>query len=328
MRRREFITLLGASAAAWPLAARAQQTGAIRRIGVWVGVGEHDPEAQPRVAAFQQGLRELGWIEDRNIRIDFHWDTSDVSRRDITAKELIDLAPDVLLAESTPAVSALQRATHTIPIVFLYASNPVGSGFIASLAHPGGNITGFTIFEPSMGGKWLEVLKEIAPLTSRVAAIFNPQTHTGMYFPTLETFASSLGLELIVAPVQNISEIEQAIVDVAREANGGVLVLPDVFTVVHRAPVIALTARHRVPAVYAYRFFVTGGGLVSYGSDILDGYRRAATYVDRILKGERASDLPVQAPTKYQLVINLKTAKALGLTVPPTLLVAADEVIE
>ena len=325
MKRREFIAALG-GAAAWPMVVSAQPAEC--RIGVWVGVRQNDSEAQPRVTAFQQGLRELGWIEGQNTRIDFRWGASDSNRLEAAAKELIGLAPDLLLAESTPAVSALQKETHTIPIVFLFASNPIGSGFVKSLAHPGGNITGFTNFEPSMGGKWLEVLKGIAPRTSRVAVVFNPRTHTGQFSQTLEIVAPSLGLELFAAPVQDVAEIEHAILAIAREANGGLLVLPDIFTVVHRELIVALTARHHVPAVYAYSFFVAGGGLISYGADIVDVYRRAATYVDRILKGGKASDLPVQAPTKFQLVINLKTAKALGLIVPPTLLAQADEVFE
>ena len=328
IRRREFIFTLGGAAAAWPLAARAQQPEQMRRIGVLFGFAEHDPELLPRVTAFRQALERHGWTQDRNVRIDYRWGASDNNRLRNEARELIGLGPDVIVAESTPAVSALQQVTRDTPIVFLIASNPIGSGFVSNLARPGGNITGFTNFMPSMGGKWLEVLKDIAPHISRVAAIFNPQTHTGQFSKTLAEVAPLLKVELTEVHVHNPGEIEGEINSFARVPRSGLLVLPDTFTVVHRELIVDLAARNSLPAVYAYRLFAAGGGLVSYGIDIVGLYRASAEYVDRILRGERAADLPVQAPTKFELVINLKTAKALGLEVPPMLLARADEVIE
>ncbi len=328
IRRREFIFTLGGAAAAWPLAARAQQPEQMRRIGVLFGFAEHDPESLPRVTAFRQALERHGWTQDRNVRIDYRWGASDNNRLRNEARELIGLGPDVIVAESTPAVSALQQVTRDTPIVFLIASNPIGSGFVSNLARPGGNITGFTNFMPSMGGKWLEVLKDIAPHISRVAAIFNPQTHTGQFSKKLAEVAPLLKVELTEVHVHNPGEIEGEINSFARVPRSGLLVLPDTFTVVHRELIIDLAARNSLPAVYAYRLFAAGGGLVSYGIDIVGLYRASAEYVDRILRGERAADLPVQAPTKFELVINLKTAKALGLEVPPMLLARADEVIE
>jgi putative tryptophan/tyrosine transport system substrate-binding protein len=328
MNRRGFITLLG-GAAGWPLVARAQQSRRMRRIGVLIGgLAEGDPEGPPRVAAFRQTLEQLGWSEGCNVRIVYRWGAGVTSQMQASAKELIGDAPDVVVTESTPALAAMRQETGIIPIVFLFAGDPVASGVVASVAHPGGNITGFTGFDPPMVGKWMELIKEIAPRIVRVAAIFNPDTHTGAYWHTLQTVAPPLALEVTRAPVHDAAEIERAIDALAHEQNGGLLVLPDTFTIVHRRPIVALTAQHRVPAVYPYRFFVTGGGLVSYGIDIVDLYRRGAAYVDRILKGEKPADLPVQAPTKFELVINFKTAKALGLEVPPALLARADEVIE
>jgi putative tryptophan/tyrosine transport system substrate-binding protein len=329
MKRRYFITLLSGAAVLWPLVARAQQSGHMRRIGVLIGgLAEGDPEGPPRVVAFQQALEQLGWSEGRNVRIVYRWGAGDTNQMRASAKELIGVAPDVVVTESKPALAAMRQETGTTPIVFLFAGDPVASGLVASIAHPGGNITGFTGFEPQMVGKWMELIKEIAPRIVRVAAIFNPDTHIGAYWLTLETVAPALALEVTAAPVRDVAEIERAIDALAHEQNGGLLVLPDIFTIVHRKSIVTSTAQHRVPAVYPYRFFVTGGGLVSYGIDIVDLYRRGATYVDRILKGEKPADLPVQAPTKFELVINFKTAKALGLEMPPALLARADEVIE
>ena len=321
--------MLGGAALAWPYLAHAQQSGPMQRIGVLIGgLAEGDPEGPPRVEAFRQTLEKLGWSEGRNVRIVYRWGAGDTNRMRASAKELIDMAPDVVVTESSPALTAMRQETRTTPIVFLFAANPVASGLIASIAHPGGNTTGFTGFEPSMVGKWMELIKEIAPRVVRVAAIFNPDTHTGQYWRTLETVAPSLAIEVTAAPAHDAAEIERAIDALVREPNSGLLVLPDTFTVVHREFIVHSAAQHRVPAVYPYRFFVTGGGLVSYGIDIVDLYRRGGAYVDRILKGEKPAELPVQSPTKFELVINLKTAKALGLTVPQSILYRADEVIE
>ena len=299
MRRRAFITLLG-GAARWPLVARAQQSGRMRRIGVLIGgLAEGDPEGPPRVVAFRQTLEQLGWSEGRNVRIVYRWGAGVTSQMQASAKELIGDAPDVVVTESTPALAAMRQETGITPIVFLFAGDPVASGIVASVVHPGGNITGFTGFEPPMVGKWMEFIKEIAPRIVRVAAIFNPDTHTGAYWRTLQTVTPPLALEVTRVPVHNAAEIERAIDALAQEQNGGLLVLPDTFTIVHRKSIVALTAQHRVPAVYPYRFFVTGGGLPSYGIDIVDLYRRGAAYVDRIPKGEKPADLPVQAPTKW-----------------------------
>src|SRR5262245_25223034 len=328
MRRRAFIKVIVGSAATWPFVARAQQPQRVRRIGLLMGQAESNPESSPRAVAFRQALNRLGWTEGRNLRIDYRTSAGETNRMHADAKQLIGLAPDVVVAESTPATAALRAEASTTPIVFLSAANPVGSGFVASLAHPGGNITGFTNFEPSMGSKWLEVLKGIAPRVARVAAIFNPQTHTGQYWPVLATAALSFAVEFIKAPAHDAAEIELAVETLARAPNGGLLVMPDAFTNTHRGLIIALAARHRLPAIYAFRFFVTDGGLISYGNDVVDDYRRAAGYVDRILRGEKPGDLPVQAPTKFELVINLKTAKALGLDVPLHLQQLADELIE
>jgi putative tryptophan/tyrosine transport system substrate-binding protein len=329
VKRRAFITLVGGAAAAWSLAARAQQApDRMRRIGALIGTAENDPEAPRRVGEFRQALAKLGWSEGRNIVIDFRWGAGDPNRMRAQAKELIGISPDVVVAESTPAAVALRQETAVVPIVFLQVANPIGSGLVASLAHPGANLTGFTNFEPTIGGKWLELLKEIAPGVTHAVAIFNPETHSGQYWNSLETAAPSLAVEFNRAPARDAAAIESAVARLAHEANGGVLVMPDSFTLAHRELIVTLTARHRLPAIYPYRVVTESGGLLSYGVDQVEFFRRAASYVDRILKGEKPADLPVQAPTKFELIVNLKTAKALGLEVPDRLLAIADEVIE
>jgi len=328
VKRREFITLLGGAAAAWPLAARAQQRERMRRIGVLTGTAETDPETSLRIAALRQALAKMGWSENRNIVMDLRWGAGDPDRMRAHAKELIGLRPDVVVAESTPAAAALRQESAATPIVFMQVANPVGSGLVASLARPGGNLTGFTNFEPAMGGKWLELLKEIAPRVTRAIAIFNPETHSGQYWETTEAAARSLAVEFSRAPARDAAGIESAVAGFAREPNGGVLVMPDAFTLAHRELIIALTGRHRLPSISPFRVFTTSGGLLCYGVDQVETYRLAASYVDRILKGEKPAELPVQAPTKFELIINLKTAKALGLDVPWFLQQRADEVIE
>jgi putative ABC transport system substrate-binding protein len=328
MNRREFMTLLGGTAAAWPLVARAQQSGRVRRIGALMGIAENDPESQARITAFLQRLQELGWTEGHNVRIDYRFAGGDTRRMRAYAAELVGLAPDVILVQSNDGLAALRQETRTVPIVFAVVADPVGSGFVESLARPGGNITGFTIFEPSLGGKWLQALKEIAPGVTRVAAILHPETTANVEFlRAAEAAASSFGVTLTAAGVHDAAEIERAVTAFATEPNGG-LVVPHPVTAAHRDLIIGLAARHRLPAVYSFRFFATAGGLMAYGNDAVDLFRRAASYVDRILKGEKPGELPVQAPTKFELVINLKTANALGLTVPPNLVARADEVIE
>jgi putative tryptophan/tyrosine transport system substrate-binding protein len=330
MKRREFITLLG-GAAAWPVAARAQPSGRVRRIGVLMGYGEADPDAKADLATFVRGLSDLGWSDGRNLRMDVRWTAGNVDRARVVAKELVDQQPDVILAHATPQTAALQRETRTIPIVFVVVSDPIGSGFVVGLPRPGGNITGFVPWEPSMGGKWLQLLTEIAPDVTRVAAIFNPDTApyvTSIYLPSFEAAARSLRLEPIAAPVHGDAEIESIITSLAREPRGAFVSMPDSFTFVHRAPMILQAARNNVPAIYQTSFFARDGGLLSYGTDEADVFRRAAPYVDRILRGENPADLPIQLPTKFEMAITLKTAKALGLTVPPSLLAIADEVIE
>jgi putative tryptophan/tyrosine transport system substrate-binding protein len=326
MKRREFITLIGA-ATAWPLAASAQQ-GAIRRIGVLMGFAESDHGAQSGVAGFREELRKLGWMEGRNIEIDTRWATAESMQ--VFAKELVALQPDFILTSSTPATAAMVQQTRTIPIIFVMVSDPVGSSFVASLSRPGGNVTGFTAIEGSLGGKWVELLKEIAPQVARVALLFNPAmaTYAEYYLHPFKVAAASLGVEAIVAPVHDRSELESVVTTQAREPNGGLIIMPDAFIIGHRAEITSLAARYRVPAVYWSRFFAELGGLISYGPNGVDEYRRAASYADRILKGTKTSELPVQAPIKFELVINLKTARTLGLKIPPTLLVRADEVIE
>jgi putative ABC transport system substrate-binding protein len=330
MRRREFITLIGGAAAAWPLAARAQQPDRMRRIGVLMGFAENDSRSHAHMAAFRDGLQKLGWTEGRNIRIDTRWAAFDAESRQRFAKELITLRPDLILSHSTPTTAELLLQTRTIPIIFATVTDPVGSGFVASLPRPGGNVTGFTLVEPTMAAKWVELLKEIAPRVNRVAMLFNPATATyaDYFLKPFKAAAPSFAVEAIVAPVRDTSELESVIAAQAREPNGGLIVMPDSFTDTHREEITSLMARYRLPAIYAYRFFAALGGLLSYGADLGDNFRRAADYVDRVLKGEKPADLPVQAPTKFDLVINLKTAKALGLNVPNTLIGRADEVIE
>jgi putative ABC transport system substrate-binding protein len=330
MKRREFITLLG-GAAAWPMAARAQQAERLRRIGVLMGHAESDSEARVNIAAFREGLQKLGWAEGRNIRIDIRWPIpADAESMQRFAKELVALQPDLILSHVTPTTAALLQQTRTIPIVFATVSDPVGSGFVASFPRPGGNVTGFTSIEPTMAGKWLELLKEIAPRVAWVAFLFNPVTapYAEYFLTPLKAAAPSFGVEAIAAPVRDTSELESVVVAQAREPNSGLIVTPDSFMDVHRAEVTSLAARYRLPAVYPFRQFPEVGGLISYGNDQLDNYRRAAIYVDRILRGAKPSELPVQAPVKFELVINLKSAKALGLEVPVQLQQRADEVIE
>src|ERR1035437_1498969 len=329
MQRREFITLLGSATVAWPLAVRAQQPERMRRIGVLMSVAADDPEGQARLTAFLQGLQQLGWADGRNVRIDIRWGAGDADRYRRYAAELVALAPDVILAASSSALEPLQQATRTVPIVFVTIADPVGAGFINSLARPGGNATGFSQFEYGVIGKWLELLKEIAPGVTRVAVIRDPTISAGAgQFGAIQTAAPSFGVEVTPVNMRDAGEIERAIAGFARSPNGGLILTAGPLGTIHRELIVTLAARHKLPAVYYERYFVTGGGLISYGPHLIDQYERAAGYVDRILKGEKPADLPVQAPTKYELVINLKTAKALGLTVPPTLLATADEVIE
>jgi putative ABC transport system substrate-binding protein len=326
MRRRDFITLVG-GAAAWPLAARAQQGERVRRIGVLLQEHENDPMV--KVSAFTQALADLGWADGRNVRIDLRWASGDIDRIGALAQELVGLQPDIILATSTVATAALRRETRTIPIVFANLSDPVTSGIVARLDRPSGNITGFANFEASLGGRWLELLAEIAPGLKRAGIMFNPDNPgASLYVPSLEAAARSLKVVPIPAPVHSDVEIETAIVAQGREPGGGLVIMPDTTTFVHRARLILAAARNNVPAVYWQSNFARENGLLSYGVDLPDIYRRAATYVDRILRGEKPGDLPVQFPTKYETVVNLKTAKALGLTVPSNLLATADEVIE
>jgi ABC-type uncharacterized transport system substrate-binding protein len=328
LKRREFITLLG-GAAAWPLAARAQQGERVRRIGVLLPAAENDAEFQARMGAFQQGLREAGWSIGRNVQLDIRWATPDAVKIHQQTTELVALAPDVILTVSSVTVAALLQATRTIPIVFTIVVDPVGAGYVDSLARPGGNATGFTVYEYSMSGKWPELLKEIAPSVTRAVVLRDPAIASGPgQFAAAQAVASSLGVELRPVDVRDTGEIERAIAVFAQSTNSGVIVTGSTGATAHRELIIALAARHRLPAIYNSRFWAAGGGLISYGPDFLDQFRRAASYVDRILKGEKPADLPVQAPTKYELVINLKTAKALGLDVPGALLARADEVIE
>ena len=327
--RREFITLLGGAAAAWPLAARAQQPTRMRRIGVLMTLAADDAEAMARLAAFLQELQQLGWTDNRNVHIDYRWGAGEHERIRRHAAELVALAPEVILANGTAGVGPLLQATRTVPIVFVQVSDPVGAGYVASLARPGGNATGFTLFEYGMSGKLLELLKQIAPSVTRAVVLRDPTQPTGIaQLAAMHSVAPSLGVEVSPVGLRDPDEIERGVAAFARGANGGLIVTAGLLSLVHRDPIIALAARHRLPAVYPYRIFVANGGLMSYGTDSTDSYRRAAGYVDRILKGEKPADLPVQQPTKFDLVINLKTAKALDLEVPPTLLARADEVIE
>jgi putative ABC transport system substrate-binding protein len=328
MKRREFITLLG-GAAAWPLAARSQQGARVRRIGVLLPLDENDPEAKLRYSALTQGLSDLGWTDGRNLRIDLRWASDDINRIRALAQELVGLQPDIIATNGTPATAALQREARTIPIVFANVGDPVASGIVERLNQPGGNITGFAGLEPSLGGKWLELLSEIAPGLKRAGIMFNPDLFpVSVYTPSFETAARSLKVVPIIALVHSDVEIETAIMAFGREPGGGLVVLPDDFTREHRAPIILAAARSNVPAVYAQSYYARDGGLLSYGPDPVDNWRRAATYVDRILRGEKPGDLPVQFPTKFEMVVNRKTANALGLAVPPSILLRADEVIE
>jgi len=332
MKRREFITLIGGAAAAWPLAARAQRGDRVRLLVAMMGGRNADTDLEGRawLAAFRQALQELGWVEGRNFRADYRWPSGDLDRMRAIAKEFVDLKPDVMFAGNTPSVEALLRESRTIPIVFANLADPVGTGLIESLARPGGNATGFAGYEYSLAGKWLEMLKEIAPAATRVAILFNPETapFAQHYLSFIETSAPAFGVTANAASVRSISEMEAAIEAQARAPGGGLVVLPDTFTFSNRALLIALAARHRLPAIYATRGQAIDGGLLSYGPDIVDLYRRAAAYVDRILRGEKPADLPVQNPNKYVLMVNLKTAKALGLTIPDKVMALADEVIE
>jgi putative tryptophan/tyrosine transport system substrate-binding protein len=331
IRRREFIFTLGGVAAAWPLTSHAQQPNRVRRIGVLMSYAESDSDAQAWYAAFREGLQKLGWTEGHNAQIDTRWATPDDAesiRR--FAKELVALQPDLLLSSTTPTTSALLQQTRTIPIVFAIVADPIGSGFVASFARPGGNVTGFTFTEPTMAGKWLELLKQIAPRVVRVAMLFNPvsATYAEYWLNPFKAAAPSFAVEAIAAPVRNGSELESIIAAQAREPNGGLIAMPDSFTDAHRVEITSLAARYRLPAIYPFRFFAEVGGLLSYGVDRTDNFRRAAKYVDRILKGEKPAEIPVQAPIKFELVVNLKTAKALGLDVPLHLQQLADEIIE
>jgi putative ABC transport system substrate-binding protein len=330
MRRRKLICLIGGAAVAWPLAARAQQADRMRRVGVLLNRVADDPEEQARLAAFLQRLQELGWTDGRNVWIDYRWAAADPDRSRTYAAELVALAPDIILAAGSQSVAALQQTATTVPIVFANVVDPVGAGFVARLARPGGNATGFTPFEYSLSGKWLELLKEIAPNLTRIAILRDPGIATGIgQFAAIQAMASpSLGVELSPIDVRDGGKIERDIAALARESNSGLIVTASSGASVHRELIIMLAARHGLPAVYPFRYFVTRGGLISYGPDPTDQFRRAAGYVDRILKGEKAADLPVQSPTKYELAINLKTANALGLTMPPSLLARADQVIE
>jgi len=332
MQRREFITLLGGVAAAWPLAAHAQQSGPMRRIGVLFGGADSDPQIIEAMVAFKATLGELGWIEGRNLRIDFRFAAADVERMRVFAKELIALQPDVLVGHTTGVIGALKRETSAIPIVFVIVSDPVGSGYVESLARPGGNITGFINIEASLSGKWIEILKEIQPKVTRAALMFNPSTATYIKFyqEPFEAAARASGIEPIAVPVQNAADIERAFDQFGNRPDAGLVLPPDVFTTVRTNLdlITSLAARTHLPTIYPYRYMVTAGGLISYGIDTIDLYRRAPVYIDRILKGAKPADLPVQLPTKFEMAVNLKTAKALGIEIPATLLGRADEVVE
>ncbi len=329
MRRRDFIKIMAGSAVAAPVAARAQQSNGMRRIGVLMSLAADDPESSRRLTAFVQGLQGLGWTDGRNARLDIRWGAGQADRIRKYAEELVALAPDVIIATASPIVAALQQTSRTVPIVFVHVVDPVGAGYVRSLARPGGNTTGFTNFEYSLSGKWLELLKELAPGVRRAAVIRDPGISAGIgQFGAIQSVAPSLGVELTPIGVSDGGEIERDLNAFARSSNSGLIVTGSTLAVIHRDLIVTLARRHKLPAVYYERLYVTGGGLISYGGDFVDQYRRAAGYVDRILKGEKPADLPVQAPTKYELVINLRTAKALGLDLPATVLGRADEVIE
>jgi putative tryptophan/tyrosine transport system substrate-binding protein len=329
MRRREFILLLGSAAAAWPLAARAQQRDRVPRIGVYLAIAEDDPEAPRRIEAFRKGLQELGWTEGRNVGVEYRFGAADAGRIATQVAELVALKPDVIVGNSTPVVTALRQATRSIPVVFVQIIDPVGGGLVESLARPGGNMTGFSDFEFGTASKWLELLKEIAPSETRAAVLMQQGLAPNIGFlRALEDVAPSLGVQLTAVRVRDAEEIERGLDGFACQSNGGLIVLPSPVSAVHRDTVIKLAVRHRLRAIYPFRYFVLSGGLLSYGVDNVELYRRGASYVDRILKGASPADLPVQHPTKFEIVINLRTAKALGLDIPPTLLARADEVIE
>jgi ABC-type uncharacterized transport system substrate-binding protein len=328
MKRREFITLIGGAAAAWPLAVPAQ-TKQMRRIGVLMGLAAGDPEAQSRVVAFESSLRDMGWVKGRNLSIEYRWAGDGNLLRDHAA-ELLAMAPDLIFANSTPVTVALREQSQAVPIVFTQVVDPVGQGLVSNLARPGGNLTGFTSFEFSIGTKWLEALKQTAPRVTRVALVFNPQSapYANLFLRPVEAAAPSFSVTPIAAAVRDTADVDRVFDALVHEPNGGLMVLPDISMTNYREAIVALAARHRVPAIYPFRFFATSGGLMSYGTDVVEIFRRAAGYVDRILKGTSPGELPIQAPNKYELVINLKTAKALGLELPPTLVARADEVIE
>jgi putative ABC transport system substrate-binding protein len=328
MRRRDFITLLGGSAA-WPLMASAQQPERMRRIGVLVGFSESDRQIQPRLKAFRERLQELGWTEGRNVEIVYRWSAADRGRMRSYADELVKLAPDVILAHSPAVVAALQEATRTIPVVFVQVTGAIESGFVSNVARPDGNITGFETFELEMTGKWLDLLKELKPDVKRIAILQDPDTAMARgRLRVLEAVAPAAGVGLIAAGVHGADEIERAVTGLVREPHGGLIVLPDNVTVIHRERIVALANQYRLPAIYPFRYFATAGGIMSYGVDLIELYRATASYVDRILRGAKPSELPVQGSTKFELVINLRTAKSLGLQIPDKLLVLADEVIE
>jgi putative tryptophan/tyrosine transport system substrate-binding protein len=331
MQRRTFVTLLGGAAVAWPISTRAQQPERIRRIGVLMGYAESDLEAQKNLAAFREGLQKLGWTEGRKISIDLRWAPPDnPGQRQRFAKELVTLQLDLILSHTTPTTAALLQETRSIPIVFANVSDPIGSGFITSFSRPGGNVTGFTTIEDSLGGKWLELLKEIAPHVNRVGLLFDPETATyaEYYLKLLKDAAAKFAVEATTAPVRDRSELGPVIARLAGEPNAGLIVVPDSFSIAHRAEIASLAARSRLPAVYPFRLFTEVGGLLAYGVDLSDNFRRAALYADRILKGENPGDFPVQGPAKFEFIVNLKAARALGLNVPAELLARADEVIE
>jgi putative tryptophan/tyrosine transport system substrate-binding protein len=331
MKRREFISFVGSAAVAWPLAARAQEPGRVRRVGVLFAFFNNDPESQVRIAAFQQELENLGWREGQNIQVEYRWASGDAERFRAFAAELVAARPDVLVALASPSAEALARATHTIPIIFAAVSDPVGSGLAASLSAPGGNATGFTNFDISMGAKWVEFLKELSPRLARVGLLFNPATaprRGTTYLHSVESAARSFGINSMHATVSSAAEIEDAVAAISRRPDSGLIVMPDVFMTNHRDLITALATRHALPAIYPFRYFAEGGGLISYGIDVSDIFRRAAGYVDKVLRGAMPSSLPVQHPDKFELVINLKTARTLGLDVPRILLARANEVIE
>jgi putative tryptophan/tyrosine transport system substrate-binding protein len=328
MERRRFITLLGATLAS-PLAARAQQADRVAHIGVLMGIGDSDPEAKPRVEALRKGLEELGWTEGRNVRLDYRWTAGDPDRTLLFAREIFELKPDIIVVHSSPAVAALRKLTSKIPMVFVLIADPIGSGFVESLAHPGGNVTGFMNAEAPMAGKWLGLMMEIAPKVKRVALIYNPRTSPYQSFlREFDASARELGVQSVPTPVLDATEVERALHALGQQPDSAFFVVPDVFVQVHRALIIRLAEQYRLPAIYPYRFFPTSGGLLSYGFDTVVAFRQAASYVDKILKGASPADLPVQAPSTFKMVVNLKAAQAIGLTIPESFLVRADEVID